>query len=220
MKLKKIASLALAGVMAVSMLAGCSTNKGGDATSDTTDTNGVSAAAFVDAVNNGQSIKNKVKVNFTYNADMEDAANKAVDLYGGNQVVFDQTNTKLPTAMKQYMPSLMDTEANLDNFFDDNKLSTEDNDGDTVTCFMVGTIGSTGYSEAVLKNAAAKSVDSIVAQLDDTTKTTATKVDAHYQDYSYTGSFCVFEAETTSGTTVYYMAVVLTQTVTDHVLEK
>ena len=233
MKLKKIASLALAGIMAASMLAGC--NTGSSNTTGGTDTSS-NYASIVDAVNNGQSIKNKVKVTFTYNTDLEDAANKAVALYQDGAGVNEVT-----AAIKQYMPSLLDAETTFTNFYDDEhalpgtKGSTKDNDGDTVTYFEVTTIGAKPASDAFLKNFAANHIDSLVAKLDNTNKVktgeailgndgrtynAVTKGGDHYQDYSYTGSVCVVEAKATTGQVVYYMATILTQTVTDHVLEK
>ena len=70
MKLKKIASLAMAGVMAVSMLAGCSgTNVDDD--NDVVVT--PSASSIVTAVNNGQSAANAVKVEFTSDSELDAA---------------------------------------------------------------------------------------------------------------------------------------------------
>ena len=58
MKLKKIASLALAGIMAVSMLAGCNGSSSSSTTTERETTTGIVAA-----VNNGQDKTNEVKVN-------------------------------------------------------------------------------------------------------------------------------------------------------------
>ena len=232
MKLKKIASLALAGVMAVGMLAGCGTDKGGNTTNDKTD-NGTSAAAYVDAVNNGQSIKNKVKVTFAYSTELEDAANKALALYQNG-------SGNVGTAMQQYMPSLMDAVNTLNNnFYDDEyalpgKDYDSSTDSDSVTYFGMAYLGDTPASDAYLQNKAAEEINALVAQLDDTTKVAygktvkdnnnntkyATKVDEDYQDFSYTGNICVVERETISGQTQYYLMVTLTQTVTERVLEK
>ena len=86
MKLKKLLALALAGVMAVSMLAGC---KGGNKTEDPTEepTGDTSIAA---ALNEKQE-DNDVKVNFVYDNTIEDAMNKYMDVNGapnkGSKVV-------------------------------------------------------------------------------------------------------------------------------------
>ena len=77
MKLKKLLALALAGVMAVSMLAGC---KGGNKPEDPTEepTGDTSIAA---ALNEKQE-DNDVKVNFVYDNTIEDAMNKYMDVNG------------------------------------------------------------------------------------------------------------------------------------------
>ena len=60
MKLKKIASLMLAGIMAVSMLAGC-----GEASSNSTETPDVTPVTGVAATVNGELNANKDKISFT-----------------------------------------------------------------------------------------------------------------------------------------------------------
>ena len=68
MKLKKIASLMLAGVMAVSMLAGCSNN--GGASSDPADdsSENTSVATYM---NDAQAYNDGVQIDFTYDTNME-----------------------------------------------------------------------------------------------------------------------------------------------------
>ena len=68
MKLKKIASLALAGIMAVSMLAGCNGSSSSSTTTDPETTTGIVAA-----VNNGQDKTNEVKVNVTFSSALTNA---------------------------------------------------------------------------------------------------------------------------------------------------
>ena len=80
MKLKKIAALALAGVMAVSMLAGCA-GKGTDDKNDTTDTSGVTAAAVIAKLDTATT---KV-VGFDENTALEATLKKAIE-----KVVADQ----------------------------------------------------------------------------------------------------------------------------------
>ena len=79
MKLKKIASLMLAGVMAISMLAGCSNNGNNNAASEVpTDT---SLAA---AMNAEQDEDADVVLNFTYDSSIEAMMRKALEIYGTN----------------------------------------------------------------------------------------------------------------------------------------
>ena len=81
MKLKKIASLMLAGVMAVSMLAGCNSAPVDDNTDDNNG-NVVTPTSIVTAVNDGQSATNRVKIDFTADAALDSALTKAVKSIG------------------------------------------------------------------------------------------------------------------------------------------
>ena len=77
MKLKKIASLALAGVMAVSMLAGCANKPGNN---NNGNGNGQVETTVADVLNKAQT--GDVKVNFTENADLNAALQTAIAQYG------------------------------------------------------------------------------------------------------------------------------------------
>lgn len=83
MKLNKVLALALSGVMAVSMLAGCSGNSGngdqegeGETTVDTT---------VASVLNDEQAATdNKVKIDFTYSSSLENALEKALTEFGAS----------------------------------------------------------------------------------------------------------------------------------------
>ena len=96
MKLKKIASLMLAGVMAVSMLTACGSNDGagngnnGNENPDPTP----ATTSVVDAVNKGQSAANAVKIDFTVNSKLDNTLAKAVSVYGN-----DATNDEVADAI-------------------------------------------------------------------------------------------------------------------------
>ena len=77
MKLKKIASLALAGIMAVSMLAGCKedSSNSGSSSSGTT----VTAAPIVSAMNSELSEKQKEQLSFASNAKLAAAVAKGAE---------------------------------------------------------------------------------------------------------------------------------------------
>ena len=83
MKLKNIASLMLAGVMAVSMLAGCSGNgnggNGGEGEGQV-NTDNLSAASIIAELNEDTT----EKVTFSANSSLENALNKAVSVVGFN----------------------------------------------------------------------------------------------------------------------------------------
>ena len=248
MKLKKIASLALAGVMAVSMLAGC---KGGSAVVGGKDD--ATVPSIVTAVNNGQSAANKVKIEFTTDSTLESAAKQAVALYQDNffdqTIITSSTNppsativmdyvSKLEDAIEKYA-SIFDSKDDLSNFYDNEQggatqTSTEDNDGESNTYLNVVYIGMSPAGDEYIMNTCANAIDKLVAQLDDTNKVVkgetgkdntgankaVTPSGNHYQDYSYTGNVCLFSLDTSAGATYYFMATVIEQTVTDHVLEK
>ena len=80
MKLNKVLALALSGVMAVSMLAGCSNNSGNGGQNggeqppvdDTT----------IASVLNDEQADNDVKVNFTYSSSLETALQKTLEVVG------------------------------------------------------------------------------------------------------------------------------------------
>ena len=85
MKLKKIASLALAGLMAVSTLAAC----GGNTTSDNGANGGngpvqPATSSIITALNNGQSKGNTVKVDFKVDSDLDAALAVAVKDLGAD----------------------------------------------------------------------------------------------------------------------------------------
>ena len=82
MKLNKVLALALSGVMAVSMLAGCSNNSGnggqnGEEQPPVDDTT-------IASVLNDEQADNDVKVNFTYSSSLETALQKTLSVVGNN----------------------------------------------------------------------------------------------------------------------------------------
>lgn len=91
MKLKKIASLALAGALAVSMLAGCGTktNNNGEPEQPS-----ASATSIVDAVNDGQSALNKAKITFTADANLDNTLSRIAGKLGVSTAVSNM-NTNL-----------------------------------------------------------------------------------------------------------------------------
>ena len=111
MKLKKIASLMLAGIMAVSMLAGC---KSDSANGNNNDDNTVvvpSTSAVVTALNNGQSADNDVKVAFSSNASFDAALKKAVE-NAGNYDDGDDVLTELLNLLGEKNEPLFDENSN------------------------------------------------------------------------------------------------------------
>ena len=216
MKLKKIVSLALAGVLAVSMLAGCSgkgTGNGGDG-----EVVIPSDSSIVSAVNNGQSVGNKVKINFTSDDGLDAALAKAVTLTEGNL----QENVEKLAGIANKL-----TKSN--ELFDD-RTTNEVNDvvekeyvkdGTTYTKVVVEPVYAL-TEEAALKMAADK-IDEEVAKLVATTYRDSgsdkTEDGDNYLDFTYTGIVSMASVEN-YGNTSYYVAYVINQTIAVEKLEK
>ena len=228
MKLKKIASLALAGIMAVSMLAGCSNgenNNGGNSGDDNTVIT-PSTTPVVDAVNKGQDVTNDVKITFTADSKLDAALQKAVSVYGT-----DSTTTELANAIYR-MTGLESVSAEKDkvkpayrdaNGFCNGKLKYNDGgvyeklNGKVYTIFNVEEITSANaLSEEAALNIVAEKADSLIAQLAKTSK--EVKTGEKYYSYSYDGNISMVSVTAIDGTTNYYVAYVVNQTVTEKTL--
>lgn len=240
MKLKKITSLALAGVMAVSMLAGCS-NNGGSNNDDNNDDVVVtpSTTAVVNAVNNGQSILNDVKITFTANADLETAMQKAIDVYGSDATATNVENAvKNMTGLESKAPNATWTTYNKTvlngSFLSDKVIYATDyaspnnepgKEGGTVyTLFGVEEYtGNSAITEEAVLNTIAAAADEAIKDLDLSSdrgsdgKLTVT-VNKKYYGYSYDGSIAMVAVEQANGTTDYFVAYVVNQTITEKTL--
>ena len=212
MKLKKIASLMLAGIMAVSMLAGCKSSNNGGNGNDNDDTTVVpSTSAIVTAFNNGQDEANDVKVNFTSDASLDAALKKAVENAG------DRTTTT-QNAVAIFVTDLLGE--TWDSALYD-KDSARLKDGMSATIFSVKPYYSNTYwTEEDAVNAAARDIDDVVAEFDATTKKDGLKIGAKYYDYSYTGTVSMVSAQQEGGNTVYFVAYTITQTVAEKTVTK
>ena len=228
MKLKKIASLALAGIMAVSMLAGCSNNGNNNGNSNGDDNTVItpSTTPVVDAVNKGQDVTNDVKITFTADSKLDAALQKAVSVYGT-----DSTTTELANAI-YHMTGLESVSAEKDkvkaayrdaNGFCNGQLKYSDGDvyeklnGKVYTIFNVEEITSANaLSEEAALNIVAEKADSLIAQLAKTSK--EVKTGEKYYSYSYDGNISMVSVTAIDGTTNYYVAYVVNQTVTEKTL--
>lgn len=251
MKLKKIASLALAGVMAVSMLAGCN---GGTSNNGTPDDDGgdvvVTTSPVVKAVNDGQTSGNVVKINFTDDSKLNTALQKAVEVYGTDAMpgqiktaITNNTGLEMKSAdVKdlQYIDNDDNVDKNkvndygfLSNLIKYENISTKDGkkgdlNGKVYTYMDVYAF--TALSEEAALNYVAKGADAMIAELaavsnDATNDGVLDKdapyevnVDGKYYDYDYTGSISMVSVTTIAGTTTYYVAYVVNQTVTEKTL--
>ena len=209
MKLKKIASLMLAGVMAVSMLAGCNSAPVDDNTDDNNG-NVVTPTSIVTAVNNGQSATNAVKIDFTSDATLDAALSKAVKAIG------EYADT---TGLNVQMARLTGNDGwGSWKFLGDEwgltPADTSEDDGRVVEGMLAMPLMSVMADKAAAEKTVAKIVNEMVAKLDDTTLTTSTAYNEKYCDFSYTGTVSMVSSTANDGTVNYYFAVVITQTTT------
>ncbi|OUN73852.1 hypothetical protein B5G12_06480 [Faecalibacterium sp. An58] len=229
MKLKKIASLMLAGVMAVSMLAGCSGNSTGNGNDNGNTVVTPGASAIVTAFNNGQDADNKVKVNFTSNSSLDNALKVAVENAGSYDSAWAILNT---------VYELRGTAGDLmSDFGDENSNNLKD--GMSFTAYGVMSLGSAYYwTEADAVNAAARSMDNAIKNgvsywvdtdndgivdngeiqnfklVANSSKDGKKDGDTYYA-YSYTGNVSMVAAQQEGGSTTYYVVYSITQTVSE-----
>lgn len=210
MKLNKVLALALSGVMAVSMLAGCSGNSGnggqeGEGEGEQGNTNVV-----VEAVMDAQK-GNDVVVNFNYSTDLETKLGNAIVMAGVNakeNAVEDQLANILGKGDVYY--SAM--------FGNVNNKSTEVG---TQTAVNVYKIDGNMIESAALKQAA-KNVNDGLAQLTDQSDKYNDEhgnVDVLCNEYTYTGDTAMVTATTLNGDVIYYIAYVVTCTSTRTLVE-
>lgn len=211
MKLNKIASLALAGVMAASMLAGCgntesNTDKGGVVSTGT--------SSVVSAVNDGQSATNDVKVTFAADSVLDKALKAAVEAYG--DTVDEGTLATAVANMTgvQYI--------NVNDLWGENEIAPGDHatfkDGDSQTALFAFQLNSVNKDAAL--NATSNALDQAIAKLVDTTKADNQVAGSKYWNYSYKGSISMISVERANGSVTYYVVGTVTQTATEKTWEK
>ena len=203
MKLKKFAAMMLAGVMAVSMLAGCSgkgTNGGNNGGNTVVEP---SSSSIVTAFNNGQDEDNDVKVNFTTDSALESVLAKAVDA----------ATEYAPDFMIRLRISSLNGKAYDTAFWtkDDYKSADDLKDGATRTVLSVERYDSNDFwTEADALNKAGRDVDELIADLYAGKREGA--VGDKYYTFGYTGNVAMVSVERNSGSTAYYVAYTITQT--------
>ena len=216
MKLKKIASLMLAGVMAVSMLAGCSgKGNGGDNNNGGNTVVEPSTSSIVKAFNDGQDEDNEVKVTFSSDASLDTALKKAIENAGEDAFSGNVYGSPLD-AVKDYVERLMGKA--YDSVLLDNTAANKD--GQSATVFKMYYTSSTVYwTEEDAVNAAARAMNEYIKTLKATTKVDGMKVGAKYYDFSYTGTVSMVSAKQEGGSTVYYVAYTITQTAAEQTVK-
>ena len=221
MKLKKIASLMLAGVMAVSMLAGCS----GKGTTDPENPDApivVPETGIVAAVNDGQNADNDVKITFTSDSNLDALLNSAVQAFG-----------EAPSSKELYdrILALTGIEGNMSLISGYNGMTydwlvagkkengvyneaEDDADGDVVTILETKVINSTDkLTEEMAMKQVASEIDKQIKNLKATSyEKGTTKGGQKYCDYSYTGNISMVKVVEANSTVNYCFAYTITQT--------
>ena len=205
MKLKKIASLMLAGIMAVSMLAACGEGKGNSSSSSSSSEVPVGGAA---AIVNAELDKNKDKIEFVNDSYVE---NILASYYEKN----------VPARLNNY-----------DNAVTVNQTVNETTGVATVVNTQTGSVG-TEFAEVLASNNTTKQSEVEVYILSGTklNKDGALKLVGQYIDtlnlpdegatgtnkiYSYSGSVAIVKAETKGKTeSAWVVAITITQTPSD-----
>ena len=200
MKLKKIASLVLAGLMAVSMLAGCGDNSSSNNNGTVVEPG--NSTIIVDAANDAQDPANKVKVTFTSDAKLLSALQDAIELKAVN---FDDIQ-KL-------------TGANVVRQF--TTLTANDTSPDEVveTMLVVDKV-SGALNETAAAKMAGKAVNEIVNDLKKNTLSDSDKAGTKYYAYSYEGTIVMASSTDIAGNVTYYVAGTITRTAAKKTLER
>ncbi|OUN37692.1 hypothetical protein B5G28_10330 [Faecalibacterium sp. An77] len=202
MKLKKIASLMLAGVMAISMLAGCSNNGSNDNKGEETVETGIVAA-----VNDALSKETKEIITFAADSTVDTQLKAALNA-AGEKATDEQVRAKLASIIDDSKEVYA---ANIANVL--NPTLSNDADPQEVTGVAVFKATDNLTEEASMKNL----VDQISTLVDGHLKannvTATTFVGSKATKYSYdTAAVSMVKVTALDGTTNYYAAVVITVT--------
>ena len=212
MKLKKIASLMLAGVMAVSMLTACGNNDKDNGQDGVV----IETSSTSNAVNNGQSENNDVKVTFSPNATLTNLVSQIVTQKGDSASAADFLSIGVVTG-KEY-GTLKTTK-----YSDNDSL-----DGTSVTQLYVlapvtysATNNAQPVNEAAAMEMLARRVNDAVEDLKDSQDMDSVKVGDKYYAYDYTGEISdMVTLKKIDGTVSYYAVYTITQTFDQKTLEK
>lgn len=217
MKLKKIASLALAGVMAVSMLAGCNNGSNNNNNGSNGEVNVVPASAVLNIINSNQNVENTVQIKFTADSALEKYAATAVADLGYLANTSEKTTTAVANEIMS-MSNVIDRAeiaANINKVSDvktldflDKNSEVKKNDGYENTLVYVQAIKDELTDEAAAYFAMT-TLNSLLGKFD--ANTDKSKPNTDYLEYTYTGSACIVSTQNASGAPVYYAVFQITQ---------
>lgn len=188
MKLNKVLALALSGVMAVSMLAGCSGNGSNNGGSSSGDDQG-NTNAVVEAVMNAQD-GNDVVVDFSYSTDLQNSLELAINAAGQD-------------AAESVVTSKLLTVLNIDGngwFSNLNGYAKSVDTLDTETAVKVYKVEGNVLESAAVKSAASD-INTSLKQL------IAEQTDSNIvYTYTYSGEAAMVTVDNINGDVVYYIA--------------
>ena len=233
MKLKKFAALALAGVMAVSMLAGCngkSNTTPSNPGADDGETEVVPTSAVVKLFNDNQSASNSAKVEFAADATFESKMQQAVELVGVDK--FETGAGEMIKALQNLTgKTYSDTKAvfgvngiegvtTTDVFYDKAKEADKAKNGEVNSLLIMARFNGTADMlgpDAIARNSAI-ALNDVIDDFATTTlvkagEGTATKPGQDYLNYTYDGTVCVITTTNASGNPGYYVGIVINQNV-------
>lgn len=199
MKLKKIASLVLAGLMAVSMLAGCGDNSSNN---NGTVVEPGNSTIIVDAANDAQDPANKVKVTFTSDAKLLSALQDAIEL---KAVDFDGIRMLTGANVVAQLPTLKATDTSPDEVVDTMLVVRE----------VTGALNETAAAKM-----AGKEVNEIVKTLQKNTLGNNATAGTKYYACSYEGTIVMASSTDIAGHVTYYVAGTITRTAAMKTLER
>ena len=207
MKLKKIASLALAGIMAVSMLAGCKDggNSGASSSEPTNPATGISTIFYNElskAAQNSLEMSDSSDLNNALTEIIEDLDTTEIRAAYNKGASY---NGALSTAIAA--PALLDCEVKI------GPAASADDVKDETTYVAVFTVGSDVNDDGALKDVVGL-IDTYLSQL----PSSGTDADGNKYDYDWNGSVSVADKTFVNDygveRSVKYVAVSLTQTPT------
>lgn len=200
MKLKKIASLVLAGLMAVSMLAGCGDNSSSNNNGTVVEPG--NSTIIVDAANDAQDPANDVKVTFTSDAKLLSALQGAIEL---KTVDFDAIQKLTGANVVKQLSTLTATDTSAD---------------EVVETMLVVREVTGALNETAAAKMAGDVVDDIVQNLKENTLADDAKAGTKYYAYSYEGTIVMASSTDIAGNVTYYVAGTITRTAAKKTLER
>ena len=208
MKLKKIASLMLAGVMAVSMLAGCSGNgsNNNNNNDDPVVVPGVNVANVISQLDSDTTDK----VTFSAGNTLQNALNDGVQDYGILSLNFNENQ------IITYVRTLANVETTSNNDF----RTGGDYKDDEQTVMNAGVVDTNGMNDTYALRALADAIDTSVANVT-TMVENSLGANAQVQDgdtyytYEYTGELAIAKVESVSGQSSYIYVYTIDRTPTE-----